>query len=192
MNPMLLSGLSYLCYHGLNLGCKADKYSDAALAKLSAPANSKPLLQLLPQVIKAFTPFIATMEAKIKQSPYVDMNVGNFQRRVQVMADHGNEHLYEIDAQWHIGDDTGAAGVELQHLALFLYGLSPNDFFMLHGVTSVFAFRHLLPHIEMRAHQQVALRYALKTLIAVFVVQHMPEKDSEAFAMGQHTREEGR
>jgi len=183
MNPLTISGLSYLCYHGLNLGCGPEKYTADALSRMPH-TNSLSLLQLLPKATAAFAPFVPLMEKKIKQPPYSDMPIGDFQRRVQVVADEAAASLYEIDVQWRIdAADTSAAGVELQHVALVLYGLSANDFFMLHGVTSLFALRHLLPHLDQAEHRVLALRYGLKTLLAVYVVQHMPEKDNEAIAL---------
>lgn len=64
-------------------------------------------------------------------------------------------------------------------------GLSSNDFFLLHGVTSFFAVRQLLPVLDSPSARVLTLRYMLKTLLAVYAEQGMPGCDSHILATGQ-------
>jgi hypothetical protein len=64
-------------------------------------------------------------------------------------------------------------------------GLSSNEFFLLHGVTSFFALRHILPVLSSADDRVRALRYTLKMVLAVYLVQKMPEHDSPILAQGR-------
>ncbi len=181
MNPLTIAGLSYLGYHGLRLD-QAASYSPEAMANIP-DANSLSLVQLLPRALAAFKPLVPVVEQKAKEEPYISMPIGDFQRRVLFVAQHASEALTAQDSCWRIDPSrTDEAAVELQHLALLLYGLSNNDFFLLHDCTSTFALRHLLPHLESPEDRISALRYALKTVLAVWAVQKLPAADSPHLA----------
>jgi hypothetical protein len=176
-NPMVVTGLAYLIYQGLRLDNGTGGYSPESMQAIPH-SNSKPLHTILAETIEKLSPFLEKMNQLIKESPYKERPIGDFQRKVAVVADHAAQELLDIDAQWEI-IDIGLAIEQVQAAVLLLYALSNNDFFMLHEVTSFYALRHILPKLSSDADRIVALRYGLKTVLAVYVVQGMPGKDSK-------------
>lgn len=188
MNPLIIAGLAYLVFRGLRLDEGTAGYTASNLHSIPH-ANSLSLLQTVSRAIDAFRPLLPVIETKIGQEPYSSMQIGKFQRKLRVVVDEAAQLLLEKDIAWHVDENrTEQAAMELHELAILLYGLSRNDFFMLHGVTSVFALQCILPGLESPEVRVRALRYALKTLLAVYVVQGMPSCDSPLLADGQHMR----
>lgn len=177
-NPMVVTGLAYLIYQGVRLDAGTGGYSPASMDSIPH-ANTKPLHTVLADAIEKLGPWVGRLDSMVAEKPYSERAGGQFQRKVAVLADHAAQDLLRVDAQWRI-DSIDLAVDELRSAVLLLYGVSDNDFFMLHGVTSLYALRHILPKLAADADRIVALRYGLKMLLAVFAVQGLPAKESKA------------
>jgi hypothetical protein len=140
--------------------------------------NSKSIFELLPLIHSEFSSIIPQIEDKILRVPYSQIAPsGNFQRKMIVLAMEYEEKLYNLDLQLqlkHLPQSPEQCYLELLELSLLLFSVSNNGFFILHIVTAMYALGQLLPLLNDRNHQIVALRYAVKYALAVFIVEKMP------------------
>jgi hypothetical protein len=118
---------------------------------------------------------------------YERLNRGSFQQRL-ITFDNFNEPMAQflndnvILRLPNIGSDLTASIEELTVIAASAVYSSDNEFFIVHGLTSLHAVLCVLPHLDEMAQRQ-ALAYWFRALIATMIIQGNPDSKNTLTAL---------
>ena len=118
---------------------------------------------------------------------YERLNRGSFQQRL-ITFDNFNEPMAQflndnvILRLPNIGSDLTASIEELTVIAASAVYGSDNEFFIVHGLTSLHAVLCVLPHLDEMAQRQ-ALAYWFRALIATMIIQGNPDSKNTLTAL---------
>ncbi len=174
-DDMAAEGLAYMAtaFQPLATGSVHSNYQ---LWSPDAPSPIEALKQILND--DRITQLAEQAKLLSKTPDYKKLNRGSFQQRLitfdnseQPMALFLNEMVtLKLPA---IGQDLNAVIEELTVIAVSALHGSDNEFFILHGLTSLHAVLCVLPHLDEHA-QRNALGYWFRALVATIIVQDSP------------------
>ncbi len=174
-NDMAAEGLAYMAtaFQPLATGANHSNY------QLWSP-DAPHIIELLKQIlIDDRVPQLAE-EANIlsKTEDYKKLNRGKFQQRL-ITFDNPDEPMAQFLNEMvtlrlpEIGEDLTTSIETLTVIAAAAVYASDNEFFIVHGLTSLHAVLCVLPHLDEVA-QRDALGYWFRALIAVIIIQGSP------------------
>jgi len=172
---MAAEGLAYMAsaFQPLATGAHHSKHQ---LWSPDAPRIIKTLKQILTD--ESVAQLAEQADRLSKTDEYIKLNRGRFQQRLitfdnpeQPMAQFLNERVTLKLPD--IGHDLTASIEALTVIAASTVYSSDNEFFILHGLTSLHAVLCVLPHLDENA-QRDALGYWFRALVAVIISQGSP------------------
>ncbi len=177
-DDMASEGLAYMAtaFQPLATGANHSDYQPCQLWSPDAPDIIEALKQILmddrvPQLAK-------DANTLSKTEDYKRLNRGKFQQRLitfdnpeQPMAQFLNE-MVTIRLP-EVGNDLTSSIETLTVIAAVAVYSSDNEFFIVHGLTSLHAVLCVLPHLDENA-QRNALSYWFRALVAVIIIQGSP------------------
>ena len=182
-DDMAAEGLAYMAtaFQPLATGANHSDYQPCQLWSPDAPDIIEVLKQILTD--DRTTKLTEQAYALSKTEDYKNLNRGKFQQRLitfdnpdEPMAQFLNEmvtlRLPDIDDNLAASDLTASIEVLTVIAAAAVYA-SDNEFFIVHGLTSLHAVLCVLPHLDENA-QRNALGYWFRALIAVIILQGSP------------------
>ena len=172
---MAAEGLAYMATAFQSLATGAN-HSNYQLWSPDAPDIIEALKQILtddriPQLAK-------DANTLSKTEDYKKLNRGKFQQRL-ITFDSPNEPMAQFLNEMvtlklpRIGKNLTASIEELTVIAAAAVYSSDNEFFIIHGLTSLHAVLCVLPHLDENA-QRDALGYWFRALVAVIIIQGSP------------------
>ena len=177
-NDMAAEGLAYMAtaFQPLATGANHSNYQPCQLWSPDAPN----ILEALKQILTDDRTAKLTEQAYIlsKTEDYKKLNRGKFQQRL-ITFDNPDEPMAQFLNNMvtlrlpKIGEDLTASIEVLTVIAAAAVYASDNEFFIVHGLTSLHAVLCVLPHLDDHA-QRNALGYWFRALVAVVIVQGSP------------------
>jgi hypothetical protein len=182
----VLEGLAFQCYEYMEIDHHTKGYE--SLIKegkmLNKNYNSITFFELIGNNFKDLQNISSYVRKAKDRAPYCQIFPGgDFLPAMICLSFEFQKQLYKLDLQLRLEslEETEISQVnpikahqELMEIALFLYAISGNDFFILHIVTSCFALGRILPLIEDKNVQILSLRYLIKYALSVWIVQGIP------------------
>ena len=172
---MAAEGLAYMAtaFQPLATGLNHGKH------QLWSPNALSPIKAIKQILTDDRTAKLAEQANRLSKTPdYIKLNRGKFQQRLitfdnpeQPMAQFLNEMVTLKLPE--IGENLTASIEELTVIATVAIYSSDNEFFILHGLTSLHAVLCVLPHLDETA-QRNALGYWFRAFIAVTIIQGSP------------------
>ncbi len=180
-DDMAAEGLAYMAtaFQPLATGSNHSDYQPCQPCQLWSP-DAPNIIEVLKQILTDDRTAKLTEQAyKLSKSEdYTKLNRGKFQQRL-ITFDNPNEPMAQFLNEMvtlrlpKIGEDLTTSIETLTVIAAAAVYASDNEFFIVHGLTSLHAVLCVLPHLNEDA-QRNALGYWFRALIAVIILQGSP------------------